>query len=92
MGNTSSMLTQYDIEELQEHCNHACDIAQAHSSSYTSFGSLLSTFSSQKVLTRVLEEAGYTKDSSLVLSDFMKVRKSNCQFFGTGNIVCYKFF
>ncbi|KAF5959897.1 hypothetical protein HYC85_001106 [Camellia sinensis] len=22
MGNTSSMLTQYDIEEVQEHCNH----------------------------------------------------------------------
>lgn len=24
MGNTSSMLTQYDIEEVQEHCNHTC--------------------------------------------------------------------
>ena len=24
MGNTSSMLTQYDIEEVQEHCKHAC--------------------------------------------------------------------
>ncbi|XP_077222710.1 uncharacterized protein LOC143856390 [Tasmannia lanceolata] len=23
MGNASSMLTQYDIEEVQEHCNHA---------------------------------------------------------------------
>ncbi|XP_050215180.1 uncharacterized protein LOC126666217 isoform X2 [Mercurialis annua] len=23
MGNTSSMLTQYDIEEVQQHCNHA---------------------------------------------------------------------
>ncbi|XP_015870938.3 uncharacterized protein LOC107408090 [Ziziphus jujuba] len=23
MGNTSSMLTQYDIEEVEEHCNHA---------------------------------------------------------------------
>ncbi|XP_078150409.1 calcium-binding EF-hand family protein [Carex rostrata] len=23
MGNSSSMLTQYDIEEVQEHCNHA---------------------------------------------------------------------
>ncbi|GLT80477.1 hypothetical protein SLA2020_519150 [Shorea laevis] len=23
MGNTSSILTQYDIEEVQEHCNHA---------------------------------------------------------------------
>ncbi|KAJ6372496.1 hypothetical protein OIU76_026904 [Salix suchowensis] len=22
MGNTSSMLTQYDIEEVQQHCNH----------------------------------------------------------------------
>lgn len=25
MGNSSSMLTQYDIEEVQEHCNHACN-------------------------------------------------------------------
>ncbi|CAI9761016.1 unnamed protein product [Fraxinus pennsylvanica] len=23
MGNTSSMLTQYDIEEVQDHCNHS---------------------------------------------------------------------
>ncbi|KAL6966468.1 hypothetical protein U1Q18_032248 [Sarracenia purpurea var. burkii] len=23
MGNTSSMLTQYDIEEVQEHCNNS---------------------------------------------------------------------
>jgi hypothetical protein len=27
----------------------------------------------QQVLTRVLEEAGYSKDSFLVLSDFVKV-------------------
>ncbi|GJN16106.1 hypothetical protein PR202_gb03060 [Eleusine coracana subsp. coracana] len=25
MGSTSSMLTQYDIEEVQDHCNHACE-------------------------------------------------------------------
>lgn len=25
MGNASSTLTQYDIEEVQEHCNHLCD-------------------------------------------------------------------
>ncbi|GMN63569.1 hypothetical protein TIFTF001_032670 [Ficus carica] len=25
MGNTSSMLTQYDIEEVQQHCNGACE-------------------------------------------------------------------
>ncbi|XP_062196665.1 uncharacterized protein LOC133899651 isoform X3 [Phragmites australis] len=24
MGSTSSMLTQYDIEEVQDHCSHAC--------------------------------------------------------------------
>jgi serine/threonine-protein phosphatase 2B regulatory subunit len=24
MGNASSMLTQYDIEEVQEHCNYLC--------------------------------------------------------------------
>lgn len=29
----------------------------------------------QEVLTQVLEEAGYAKDSSLVLSDFVKVLK-----------------
>lgn len=30
----------------------------------------------QQVLTRVLEEAGYTKDSMLALSDFVKVMQS----------------
>jgi hypothetical protein len=25
MGSTSSMLIQYDIEEVQDHCNHACE-------------------------------------------------------------------
>jgi hypothetical protein len=25
MGNASSMLTQYDIEEVQEHCNYLCE-------------------------------------------------------------------
>jgi hypothetical protein len=29
MGNASSMLTQYDIEEVQEHCSYLCE--------YTSF-------------------------------------------------------
>ena len=24
MGSASSMLTQYDIEEVQQHCNHLC--------------------------------------------------------------------
>lgn len=24
MGNASSMLTQYDIEDVQDHCNHLC--------------------------------------------------------------------
>lgn len=24
MGNASSMLTQYDIEDVQEHCNNLC--------------------------------------------------------------------
>jgi serine/threonine-protein phosphatase 2B regulatory subunit len=27
MGSTSSMLTQYDIEEVQDHCSHACEFA-----------------------------------------------------------------
>jgi hypothetical protein len=25
MGNASSMLTQYDIEEVQEHCGYLCE-------------------------------------------------------------------
>ena len=29
MGSTSSMLTQYDIEEVQDHCNHACESASS---------------------------------------------------------------
>jgi hypothetical protein len=33
----------------------------------------------QKVLTHVLEEAGYTKDSNFTLPDFMKV-SSNLRF------------
>ncbi|THU67573.1 hypothetical protein C4D60_Mb05t26090 [Musa balbisiana] len=160
MGNTSSMLTQYDIEEVQEHCNHAfsqqeivslyhrfCQLDRNSSGfipgdeflsvpefavnplsqrllrmldglNFKEFVAFLSAFSPrtslqhkiefifrvydfdsngrvtfddilgvlrdltgsfiseqqrQKVLTRVLEEAGYTKDSSLVLSDFMKI-------------------
>ncbi|ONK81918.1 uncharacterized protein A4U43_C01F34260 [Asparagus officinalis] len=160
MGNTSSMLTQYDIEEVQEHCNHAfsqqeivslyhrfCQLDRSGGGfvssdeflsvpefavnplsqrllrmldglNFKEFVAFLSAFSSrtslqqkiefifkvydldckgkvafndmlsvlrdltgsfmteqqrQKVLTHVLEEAGYTKDSSLALSDFMKI-------------------
>jgi hypothetical protein len=29
MGSTSSMLTQYDIEEVQDHCDHACEFGAA---------------------------------------------------------------
>jgi hypothetical protein len=36
---------------------------------------ILFPFYIQEVLAQVLEEAGYTKDSFLVLSDFMKVPK-----------------
>ncbi|XXG58594.1 hypothetical protein AAC387_Pa04g0871 [Persea americana] len=160
MGNTSSMLTQYDIEEVQQHCNHAfsqqeivslyqrfCQLdrngggfisAEEFMSvpefavnplsqrllrildglNFKEFVAFLSAFSSratlqqkiefifkvydsdcngkvtfndvldvlrdltgsfiseqqrQQVLTHVLEEAGYTMDSSLVLSDFVKI-------------------
>ncbi|KAG6627943.1 hypothetical protein I3843_15G142700 [Carya illinoinensis] len=160
MGNTSSMLTQYDIEEVQEHCN--CTFSQQEIVSlyqrfcqldrngggfisaeeflsvpefavnpvsqrllrmldglnFKEFVAFLSAFSPrattqqkiefifkvydsdgngrvamndmlevlrdltgqfisqqqrEQVLTQVLEEAGYTKDSFLVLSDFMKI-------------------
>jgi hypothetical protein len=29
MGNASSMLTQYDIEEVQEHCSYLCNYLAA---------------------------------------------------------------
>lgn len=160
MGNTSSMLTQYDIEEVQEHCNHTfsqqeivslyqrfCQLDRNSGGfisadeilsvpefavnplsqrlmrmldglNFKEFVAFLSPFSScaslqqkvefifkvydsdgngkvafndmldvlrdltgqfisepqrEKVLTHVLEEAGYTKDSLLIPSDFVKI-------------------
>ncbi|KAK9275545.1 hypothetical protein L1049_022812 [Liquidambar formosana] len=160
MGNTSSMLTQYDIEEVQEHCNNTfsqqeivslyqrfCQLDRSGGGfisadeflsvpefavnplsqrllrmldglNFKEFVAFLSAFSSratlqqkvefifkvydldcngkvtfndmldvlrdltgqfiseqqrEQVLTHVLEEAGYKKDSLLVLSDFMKI-------------------
>ncbi|KMZ71559.1 Calcineurin subunit B [Zostera marina] len=160
MGNTSSMLTQYDIEEVQEHCNNAfsqqeivslyhrfCQLDRSGGGfisgdeflsvpefavnplserllrmldglNFKEFVAFLAAFSSrtkmeqkiefifkvydsdgngkvtfddvlnvmrdltgsfmseqqrQKVLMHVFEEAGYEKDSSLVLSDFTKI-------------------
>ncbi|CAK9149714.1 unnamed protein product [Ilex paraguariensis] len=160
MGNTSSMLTQYDIEEVQEHCNHTfsqqeivalyqrfCQLDRNGGGfisseefmsvpefavnplsqrlqrmldglNFKEFVAFLSAFSSraslqhkvefifkvydsdgngkvafndlldilrdltghfisepqrERVLTHVLEEAGYSKDSLLGLSDFMKI-------------------
>ncbi|KAL6984931.1 hypothetical protein U1Q18_018312 [Sarracenia purpurea var. burkii] len=160
MGNTSSMLTQYDIEEVQEHCNNSfsqqeiislyqrfCQLDRNSGGfisadeilsvpefavnplsqrllrmldglNFKEFVAFLSAFSGraslqhkiefifkvydsngngkvsfndmldvlrdltgqfisesqrEKVLTQVLEEAGYTKNSLLVLSDFMKI-------------------
>ncbi|XP_028793999.1 calcineurin subunit B-like isoform X1 [Neltuma alba] len=160
MGNSSSMLTQYDIEEVQEHCNHTfnqqeivslyqrfcqldrnrCGFISAdeflsvpefavnplsqrllkmlYGLNFKEFVAFLSAFSPratlenkiefifkvydtdcngkvsftdmldvlrdmtgqfiseqqrEQVLTQVLEEAGYEKDSLLVLSDFKKI-------------------
>ncbi|KAJ3677175.1 hypothetical protein LUZ60_002899 [Juncus effusus] len=160
MGNSSSMLTQYDIEEVQEHCNHAfsqqeivslynrfCQLDRNSGGfvasdefmsvpefavnplaqrllrmldglNFKEFVAFLSAFSPrtnpqqkiefifkvydsdcngkvtfedilcvlrdltgsfmteqqrQKVLTRVLEEAGYKPDDSFTLSDFIKI-------------------
>uniref|UniRef100_A0A5B6YXC2 EF-hand domain-containing protein n=1 Tax=Davidia involucrata TaxID=16924 RepID=A0A5B6YXC2_DAVIN len=160
MGNSSSMLTQYDIEEVQEHCNHTFSLQEIVSLyqrfcqldrngggfisaeefmsvpefavnplsqrllrmleglNFKEFVAFLSAFSScaslqqkvefifkvydsdgngkvsfnemldvlrdltgqfiseqqrEQVLTHVLEEAGYAKDSLLVASDFMKI-------------------
>ncbi|KAL8145233.1 uncharacterized protein LOC141706868 [Apium graveolens] len=164
MGNTSSMLTQYDIEEVQEHCNHTFSLQEIASLyqrfcqldrngggfisaeeflsvpefavnplsqrlfrmvdglNFKEFVAFLSAFSSratlqqkvefifkvydldgngkvafndmldvlrdltgqfiseqqrEQVLTHVLEEAGYKKDSFLVLADFMKILGSS---------------
>ncbi|KAK8953382.1 Calcineurin B-like protein 1 [Platanthera guangdongensis] len=169
MGNTSSMLTQYDIEEVQEHCTHACELLAVSQQEIVSlyhrfcqldrnrngfissdeflsvpefavnplsqrllrmldglnfkeFVAFLSAFSSrttlqqkiefmfkvydlecngkvnfkdlmsvlrdltgsfmteqqrEKVLAHVLEEAGYSKDTSLMLPDFMKILGSS---------------
>ncbi|KAI4335525.1 hypothetical protein L6164_014163 [Bauhinia variegata] len=164
MGNTSSMLTQYDIEEVQEYCNHtftqqeivslyqrfcqldrnSCGFISAdeflsvpefavnplsqrllrmlNNLNFKEFVGFLSAFSPratlqhkiefifnvydtdgngkvtfndlldvlrdltgqfiseqqrEQVLTHVLEEAGYKKDSLLVLSDFMKIFGNN---------------
>lgn len=160
MGNASSMLTQYDIEEVQQHCNHAfsqqeivslyerfCQLDRNNSGfisaeeflsvpefavnplsqrllrmvdglNFKEFVAFLSAFSPhatlhqkiefifrvydsdgngkvtftdmldvlrdltgtfisekqrEQVLTDVLEEAGYTKDSLMILSDFVKI-------------------
>ncbi|KAK7815709.1 calcineurin subunit b [Quercus suber] len=135
MGNSSSMLTQYDIEEVQEHCNHTSGnsvtvpkcaslfifqrlLRMLDGLNFKEFVAFLSAFSPratlqqkvefifkvydsdgngkvtfsdmlevlrdlsgqfiseqqrEQVLTHVLEEAGYTKNSLLGLSDFMKV-------------------
>uniref|UniRef100_A0A2P2KD75 Calcineurin subunit B-like n=1 Tax=Rhizophora mucronata TaxID=61149 RepID=A0A2P2KD75_RHIMU len=160
MGTSSSMLTQYDIEEVQEHCNHTfsqqeivslyqrfCQLDRNGAGfisaeevmsvpefavnplsqrflrmvdglNFKDFVAFLSAFSPratlhqkiefifkiydsdgngrvafsdmldvlhdltghfvsnqqrEQVLTQVLEEAGYTKDSLLVLSDFVKI-------------------
>ncbi|CAI0442822.1 unnamed protein product, partial [Linum tenue] len=160
MGNSSSMLTQYDIEEVQEHCNHAfsqqetvslyqrfCQLDRSSGGfisadeflsvpefavnplaqrllrtvdglNFKEFVAFLSAFSPratlqqkiefifkvydsdgkgsvsfkdlfdvlrdltghfiseeqrEQVLKQVLEEAGYRKDSSLVLADFVKI-------------------
>ncbi|CAJ2649616.1 calcineurin subunit B type 1-like isoform X2 [Trifolium pratense] len=128
MGNTSSMLTQYDIEEVQQHCKNAftqqeivslyqrfCQLDRNNcgfipSDEFLSIpefavnplsqiifkvydtdcngkvsfddmltvlrdltGQYMSEQQRKEVLAQVLEEAGYTKDSFLVLSDFMKI-------------------
>ncbi|KAJ4709537.1 Calcineurin subunit B [Melia azedarach] len=164
MGNTSSMLTQYDIEEVQQHCNHAfsqqeivslyqrfCQLDRNYGGfisgeeflsvpefavnplslrllrmldglNFKEFVAFLSAFSPratlqekidfifkvydsdgngkvtfddmldvlrdltgsfisaqqrEQVLTHVLEEAGYSKDSLLILSDFVKILENS---------------
>ncbi|KAH0982813.1 hypothetical protein GBA52_009990 [Prunus armeniaca] len=150
MGSASSMLTQYDIEEVQEHCNDLCGFCQLDRNAkgfisadeflsvpefamnplsqrllkmvdglnFKDFVAFLSAFSArastqqkselifkvydsdcngkvsfndilevlrdlsgsfmsdeqrEKVLTQVLQEAGYTRESYLTLDDFVKV-------------------
>ncbi|RCV08784.1 hypothetical protein SETIT_1G354400v2 [Setaria italica] len=91
MGNASSMLTQYDIEEVQEHCNYLfsqqeivslyerfCQLDRS-AKGFISEDEFLSIpeFSlnplSKQVVTKVLEEAGYTKDCSFSVEDFIQI-------------------
>ncbi|KAH0970107.1 hypothetical protein GBA52_022263 [Prunus armeniaca] len=178
MGNTSSMLTQYDIEEVQDHCNHTfsqqeivslyqrfCQLDRSgggfisadeflsvpefavnplsqrllkmlYGLNFKEFVAFLSAFSSratleqkiefifkvydsdcngkvafsdmldvlrdltgqfiseqqrEQVLTHVLEESGYTKDSLLSISDFMKVPQHYNDFSQLGFVLRIKF-
>uniref|UniRef100_A0A2P2KGB2 Uncharacterized protein n=1 Tax=Rhizophora mucronata TaxID=61149 RepID=A0A2P2KGB2_RHIMU len=70
MGNASSMLTQYDIEEVQEHCHGLRFISADEFLSGPEFA--LNPLS-QKVLSQVLEDAGFTRESYLMVNDFVKV-------------------
>uniref|UniRef100_M8B7E6 Calcineurin subunit B n=1 Tax=Aegilops tauschii TaxID=37682 RepID=M8B7E6_AEGTA len=119
MGNASSMLTQYDIEEVQEHCSYlfsqqeivslyerfcqldrsakgfvaedeflsipeystnplsqrctSTDLNNTWNSSAIIFKVYDIDGKGKQVLTKVLEEAGYTRDSTLSLEDFVTI-------------------
>ncbi|XP_042973580.1 calcineurin subunit B-like isoform X4 [Carya illinoinensis] len=51
-------------------------------------GQYISEQQREQVLTQVLEEAGYTKDSLLVLSDFMKILGNSDFKIGVGKSLC----
>ncbi|KAJ0639339.1 putative EF-hand domain-containing protein [Helianthus annuus] len=111
MGSASSTLTQYDIEDVQEHCNNLfsqqeivslykrfCQLDRnakgfisadeflsrllkmVDGLNFKDFVIFLSAFNPKasmpqkiELLIKVMEEAGYSKDSSLLLDDFVKI-------------------
>lgn len=55
MGNASSMLTQYDIEDVQDHCNHLCKFFLTHLFSLL-FIPFLAQLTNWKKLTAVTQQ------------------------------------
>ncbi|KAG8379787.1 hypothetical protein BUALT_Bualt07G0125700 [Buddleja alternifolia] len=86
MGSASSMLTQYDIEEVQQHSYHLFifKVYDSDCNGKVTFndlievlrdltGSFMSNKQREEVLSQLMREAGYTRESSLLLDDFIKI-------------------
>ncbi|KAK3429457.1 hypothetical protein EUGRSUZ_E00875 [Eucalyptus grandis] len=73
MGNASSMLTQYGIEEVQDHCHNLWVLCDQDRNGKVSFNDILealrdlsglfmSNEQREQVLVQVLKEVGYTRE------------------------------